>query len=366
MTVKNILVTHKHHLVAAAITIIAGWNNAGLAENQPTPNAQTSLHSPHVPEGYQCVWHDEFNGVNCNGNGCEVDSKFWQFQNLNVNNEQMLYTRRQCTDFPETYNYCIDQGILKIQARDEGKPVRCKDVQCADSFGWQCSHGDGCADREERHTSGRMMSKMKVEKRFGYIEVAFRLPFARQGISQPGLWPAFWMLDTRIAEGPSRCGSDNDRSCELPWPTAGEVDILEHVSATPALIFHNVHWDPGSNGPVGDHASCDKRPSPVCSANLGWHRGVDAGFEIDWRAWNVLGVKWEQDSIQWVLNGKYHGSVDTSGEAELNHTMYPIINLAVGGNMGGKIRINDWSDAFIEFAYIRWYQKDANPGCQFD
>ena len=321
--------------------------------------------SPYVPEDYSCVWHDEFDGVNCNEHGCEVNSQFWQFQNLNVNNEEMLYTQRQCTDYPESYNYCINDGIFRIQARDEGKPVSCNEVDCADSYGWQCTHGDGCADRPERFTSGRMMTKTKMEQHYGYVEVAFRLPFARQGVSQAGLWPAFWMLDSRIAEGPSSCGGKAfDRSCELPWPTAGELDILEHVSATPNLIFHNVHWDPGANGPAGDHTSCDARPNNVCSADLGWRMDIGSGFKIDWKEWNVLGFEWEENIIRWSLNGKLHGSINTTGEEELNRYMYPIINLAVGGNMGGQIDINDWTDAYIEFAYIRWYQKNAKPSCE--
>jgi hypothetical protein len=44
--------------------------------------------------------------------------------------------------------------------------------------------------------------------------------------------------------------------------------------------------------------------------------------------------------------------------------MYPIMNLAVGGNMGGEILIENWSDAYLEFAYIRWYQRGADDRCE--
>jgi hypothetical protein len=39
------------------------------------------------------------------------------------------------------------------------------------------------------------------------------------------------------------------------------------------------------------------------------------------------------------------------------------MNLAVGGNMGGVIDIKDWSDANIEFAYIRWYKQGEKNSC---
>ena len=355
----------------ALAVLLSGCIKSMLDSNPQTTTLKTN--SAFVPEGFSCVWHDEFNGVNCNEQGCEVNPDHWQFQNLNVNKEKMLYTTRQCTNYPDNYNYCIKEGIFQIQARDEGKPVQCDDVSCADNFGWQCGSGSGCADRPERYTSGRIMAKNKVEKRFGYVEVMFRLPFARQGVSQSGLWPAFWMLDSRIKEGPSSCsdathqsGEKFNRSCELPWPMAGEVDILEHVSATPNRIFHNVHWDPGTNGPDYDHASCDKHPSSVCSANLGWARGVrtDRGFAINWREWNVLGIHWQENHIRWILNGKHHGSLDTTNEEELNRSMFPIINLAVGGGMGGEVKINDWSDAYVEFDYVRWYQENAEQVCK--
>jgi len=318
----------------------------------------------YVPEGYGCIWHDEFDGVNCNENGCELNQQYWQFQNLNVNNEEMLYTKRQCTDYPDEYNYCIRDGVFSIHARDEGKPVRCDDVNCADDYGWPCESGTGCADREERYTSGRVMTKNKFEAKYGYVEVAFRLPFSRQGNSRSGLWPAFWMLDATINEGPGSCGGGPlDRSCENAWPVAGELDILEHVSATPDLLFHNVHWDPGVNGPGWDHRSCDIRPIEVCSENMGWGGQVDRGFAIDWRDWNVIGIEWQENLIKWTLNGKVNATMDTTGEEELNRAMFPIMNLAVGGAMGGEVDIQDWTDAFLEFAYIRWYQQGAINNC---
>ncbi len=330
-------------------------------------NPLSEENSGYVPEGYGCIWHDEFDGVNCNENGCELDPEYWQFQNLNVNNEEMLYTRRQCTDYPDDYNYCIRGGVFSIHARDEGGPVRCKDVDCADDYGWTCESGTGCADREERYTSGRAMTKNRFAAKYGYVEVAFRLPFSRQGHSRSGLWPAFWMLDATVNEGPGSCSGDPlDRSCENAWPMAGELDILEHVSATPGLLFHNVHWDPGANGPGFDHRSCDVRPIDVCSGNMGWGEGNDRGFEIDWRDWNVIAIDWRENAFTWMLNGRATSTMDTTGEEELNRAMFPVMNLAVGGAMGGEVDIQDWSDAFVEFAYIRWYQEGAEDRCDLE
>ena len=174
------------------------------------------------------------------------------------------------------------------------------------------------------------------------------------------------MLDATINEGPASCGDEPlDRSCENPWPRAGELDILEHVSATLDRLVHNVHWDPGENGPGWEHRSCDVRPLDVCSENMGWagDGAADRGFPIDWREWNVIGLEWRENAITWTLNGTVNSTMDTSGETELNRAMFPIMNLAVGGDMGGAVEIEDWRDAFLEFAYIRWYQQGADDAC---
>jgi beta-glucanase (GH16 family) len=93
---------------------------------------------------------------------------------------------------------------------------------------------------------------------------------------------------------------------------------------------------------------------------------IGSGFNIDWQEWNILGLQWQENSIKWVLNGKVNGTLDTTGEEELNSKMFPIFNLAVGGNMGGEVDISDWSDAYLEFAYIRWYQKGATQSCNIN
>ena len=78
------------------------------------------------------------------------------------------------------------------------------------------------------------------------------------------------------------------------------------------------------------------------------------------KAWRE--TAWNSDGAPCATR-KTAAALDTSGEEELNRAMYPIMNLAVGGNMGGTVNISDWSDANIEFAYIRWYKQGAEDNC---
>ena len=36
--------------------------------------------------------------------------------------------------------------------------------------------------------------------------------------------------------------------------------------------------------------------------------------------------------------------------------MFLILNLAMGGALGGPVEVTDWSTAALEVDYVRWYQ----------
>lgn len=85
------------------------------------------------------------------------------------NNELQYYTDR-----PE--NIVVEDGMLKITARQE------------------LYMGSG-------YTSARILTKGKVEQKYGRIEARIKLPWGK------GLWPAFWMM-----------GADSDTAI---WPNCG-------------------------------------------------------------------------------------------------------------------------------------------------
>mmetsp|Transcript_26205 Transcript_26205/g.23068 ORF Transcript_26205/g.23068 Transcript_26205/m.23068 type:complete len:85 (+) Transcript_26205:259-513(+) len=76
------------------------------------------------------------------------------------------------------------------------------------------------------YTSARMKTQGLYGVTYGRIEARAKLPYG------PGIWPAFWML-----------GSDINTH---PWPSCGEIDIMEYVGKTPDNIYGSLHG-PGYN-----------------------------------------------------------------------------------------------------------------------
>jgi beta-glucanase (GH16 family) len=154
--------------------------------NQPTPIA--------VPDGWNLIWHDEFDGK-------AIDSQNWTYD-LGAggwgNGEAQYYTSR-----PE--NARLENGMLVIEARQE---------KYEDSY----------------YTSARLKTQGLQNFQYGRIEARLKVP------SGKGLWPAFWML------GSSFNGSN--------WPDCGEIDIMEYIGREPDLILGTLHG-PGYSGALG-------------------------------------------------------------------------------------------------------------------
>ena len=147
-----------------------------------------------VPEGWNLVWHDEFDGKT-------IEPKNWTYDRGAGgwgNGEAEYYTSR-----PE--NARLENGLLVIEARQEK---------------YEGSY----------YTSARLKTQGLQTFRFGRIEARLKVP------SGKGYWPAFWML------GSSFNGSN--------WPDCGEIDIMEYIGKEPDLIFGTLHG-PGYSGATG-------------------------------------------------------------------------------------------------------------------
>lgn len=145
-------------------------------------------------QGWNLVWHDEFDGDMINPANWTFDIGGWGWGN----GEAQYYTDR-----PE--NARIEDGMLVIEARQE---------KFEDSY----------------YTSARLKTQGLQNFQYGRIEARVKVP------SGKGLWPAFWML-----------GSDFNGN---NWPDVGEIDIMEYIGKEPDLIIGTLHG-PGYSGALG-------------------------------------------------------------------------------------------------------------------
>lgn len=179
--------------------------------------------------------------------------------------------------------------------------------------------------RGDRFTSARISSKRRFEFRYGRLECRAVLP---QGA---GLWSAIWSLGSTIDV--------------RPWPDCGEIDIVENLGREPHRIFGTVHC-PGRCGPNG--VSGD-----TVSAEL-WHMGF-----------RVFAIDWVPGRISWSVDGTPYFSVtrEELGPAWVfEHPFYLVMNLAVGGWLGGDIGSDTAFPADMRIDYLRLYDSPIAAG----
>lgn len=170
-------------------------------------------------------------------------------------------------------------------------------------------------------SSARVVSLGKMEFMYGKAEMRAKLPRAR------GSWPAFWLMPVSSAYG--------------SWPKSGEVDILEHVGNTFGKAMCAVHTE-NKNWTNG--------------GNLGGNRIMP---DLD-TVYHVYGVEWWPDSLRFTHDGvgfyTYANPHTDWKDWPFDKSFYVILNIAIGGGMGGAITEADWPDS-MQVDYVRIYQK---------
>ncbi len=171
----------------------------------------------------------------------------------------------------------------------------------------------------EHYTSTRINTKGKKAFQYGRFEVRAKLPVGK------GVWPAFWLLGTNIDQ--------------VGWPLCGEIDVLEYVGRSPQEIFTSLHTKAGH----GDYAST--KTTRIENIEEGFH---------------TYTADWTKDQITFYVDGQKvytFAPKDKSQEVwPFNQPFYLLVNLAVGGNFGGKeVDHTVFPQEFV-IDYIRVYQ----------
>lgn len=211
------------------------------------------------------------------------------------NQEAQYYTDR-------SENLRVEDGCLVIEARKE-------------------SYGGN------EYTSARIYSKGKREFTYGKLEANISLP------SGVGTWPAFWTLGNR--------GS---------WPNCGEIDIMEHTGSVPNRIFGTLHTLKDRSGSKSSRA----------------YTGI-SNIENNF---HVYGVEWTKeeksgkDVIRFYIDNVVYSEqveevIDDDDYWPFNRPNYFIINLALGGTLGGNIHDDMFaSPVLMKVDWVRVYQRD--------
>lgn len=174
----------------------------------------------------------------------------------------------------------------------------------------------------EPYSSGRILTQNKFDFKYGKVEVRAKLPKAR------GSWPAIWLMPTTSAYG--------------AWPASGELDIMEHVGNSLGKVLSTVHTK-NNNWTNGSHTSGNKT---ISTAHTAFH---------------TYTMEWTEDSIRFTYDDSIHCYTYQNPHTDwkdwpFDQKFHIILNLAMGGGMGGSITDADFPDSLL-IDYVRVYQK---------
>lgn len=165
------------------------------------------------------------------------------------------------------------------------------------------------------YTSARIKSEGLQEFTYGRVEVRAKLP------SAGGTWPALWALGANFKD--------------VGWPASGEIDIMEHVGNNANTTSSALHY-PGNSGGTAVTGS-----TSVPTATSEFHNYT---------------VEWTPESIKFVVDDELiHLSFVNSTDTPFNSDFFFIMNIAMGGTLGGAIDPAFTEDT-MEVDYIRVYQ----------
>ena len=243
----------------------------------------------------ELVWFDEFDDSGA------INTMNWHHQTELIagdswaNNEEQHYTALQ-------QNSYVDNGTLKIKAIRE-------------------SYTD--QEQEKQFTSARLNSKYAFK--YGRVEVRAKLP------SVAGTWPAIWLLGKNINEDGAYWDEDFGTTS---WPWCGEIDIMEpNIAKTEMLATW--HWNNG-----GGYFYNSK--------------GIATNNADTSQNFHVYSLEWNADNMKIYMDNILINEMETINP--FNQEFFILLNLAMGGNLGGPIADSFTNDT-MEIDYVRVYQK---------
>lgn len=194
-------------------------------------------------------------------------------------------------------NAVVSKGVLSIQARKENI--------------------DGM-----NYSSARMVTNGKAAFLYGRFEIKAKLPAGR------GLWPAIWMMPVKETYG--------------GWPASGEIDIMEQVGYDPDTIH------------ISTHTREQNWMKKNGITSLTYVKTATSEFHI-------YRIDWTPEGIEGFIDGKkvfQHPNIHKGpGYWPFDKPFYLILNVAIGGDWGGKHGVDDAIfPAQMEVDYIRIYK----------
>ena len=274
------------------IYVNAKYSFKGFASSTVDSNL---IDIPIVERKYEQVWQEDFNLAA----GSAPDANVWNAEigDGTGNAAGSGWGNKERQYYIPTLAKMNSSGALQIEATRTGANK------------YICYYKGPC-----EWISAKYNTKEKVTFKYGRVEARIKGPIGA------GTWGAFWML-----------GADID---ERIWPWCGEIDVTELVGKDPNLNYGYLHGL--LSGGFGGRGTTVDMPE---------------GFASEY---HTYAIDWLPDQIDWYVDGVLFGSQPkVDRDWVFDHEFYLVMNLAMGGNLGGPID-PDLKQADITFDWIRY------------
>jgi beta-glucanase (GH16 family) len=276
----------------------AGTGKTFYFDNVSFLNSANALGTPAT-----LVFSDEFGGaVHDGASAAAAPAAHWTRETGTGNNgwgngESQVYTNSLSNAF-------VEDGTLHIVANKTGSSI----------------------------TSARLKSDLPDLDPYGYMEIRAKLP------SELGAWPAIWLLGNGT------------------WPDTGEIDIVEWAS-----MF------PDTQAQAALHFKGDNNQTVTTYGNTSYKASTTLSSIID--TFHTYQLWWTPESIRIGVDGNVNTAHfeylkpanATTSWWPFDNAMDIILNLAIGGTMGGAVPGGNF-EYTMEVDYVRVYQQ----GTSFD
>lgn len=160
------------------------------------------------------------------------------------------------------------------------------------------------------YTSGIIMSEGKFDFTFGKVEARIKVPHGQ------GLWPAVWLVQNNA------------------YQNSYEIDIIEILGHQTDVTYFTTHW-----------------PSYVPYSQTQQLNNYEMA-----NTFHLVGIEWSSTRIDWFIDRILRASItDPTRISQI--PMYPIINLAIGGDWPGVPDQTTPFPSYLEVDYIHIYQR---------
>lgn len=166
------------------------------------------------------------------------------------------------------------------------------------------------------YTSARLKSQGLQSFTYGKIEVRAKLPASQ------GTWPAIWMLGSNFSS--------------VGWPHCGEMDIMEQTGWDKNKVLGTFHWQDSSSNTYAGY-------------------GEETTATTSTTEFHLYSLEWTSEVIHVLYDDVPYVTFTNNSSLPFNADFFIILNIAMGGNLGGTVDANFTQDT-MEIDYVRVYQ----------